>query len=317
MKKIAILCLFLLASARMGAAQVSGGAGAYGNNQRGEAGIDPLGIERAKRQPSGAELKDDGSATFIEGSVLMNVRADEYIAVFAVFSEGETPATANAKMDATLAKFNESLDKLGVAKADRQTDFISQTRTYGFDVENLDKPDEDGNKTVLTEKLSGFEMKKNLSIRFRQIGKIEELVTAASSAGIFDLVKVDYIVKDAAAIRAQLQLQTMNIIRRKAALYGTNLGVKLPAPAQIMADLPGVYYPIDQYDSYSADESERVNSSYNRSRTTVISARKSNSIYFNPLNGDGFDAVINPVILEPVVQFTTYIKVKYAAPKKK
>ena len=109
----------------------------------------------------------------------------------------------------------------------------------------------------------------------------------------------------------------MDIIRQKAALYGTNLGVKLPAPTQVMADSPGVYYPIDQYDSYGAAETERVSPSYNRSRATVISARKSRTTYFNPLDGNGFDAVINPVIVEPVVQFTTYIKVKYAAPKKK
>jgi hypothetical protein len=29
----------------------------------------------------------------------------------------------------------------------------------------------------------------------------------------------------------------------------------------------------------------------------------------------GFDAVINPVIIEPVVQFTIYMKVKYIALK--
>ena len=32
---------------------------------------------------------------------------------------------------------------------------------------------------------------------------------------------------------------------------------------------------------------------------------------FNGLDGDGFDQVINPVVIEPVVQFTLYLKVKY------
>ena len=315
MKNLAILGLFLLASLCPASAQVSGGAGAYRNND-GDS-INALNIERAKRAPGKVELEDTSGATYIDAAVLMNVKADEYVAVFAIFAEGETPATAGAQMNATLAKFTASLDALGVAAADRNVDFISQSRVYGFGVETLDKPDEDGNKTVLTEKLSGFEMKKNLSIRFRDAAKVGDLVAAASNAGIFDLVKVDYIVKDAAAIRAQLQNQTMNIIRQKAALYATNLGVKLPAPTQVVADLPGVYYPIDQYDSYTAADSEKANLSYNRSRTTVISAHKSSSIYFNPLVGDGFDAVINPVILEPVVQFTTYIKVKFAPPKNK
>ena len=44
---------------------------------------------------------------------------------------------------------------------------------------------------------------------------------------------------------------------------------------------------------------------------TVQSLRKSRTFYFNPLTADGFDRVIDPVILEPVVQFTLYLKLKY------
>lgn len=39
--------------------------------------------------------------------------------------------------------------------------------------------------------------------------------------------------------------------------------------------------------------------------------RLSATFYFDPLDGNGFDTVINPVILEPVVQFTLYLKVTY------
>jgi hypothetical protein len=34
-------------------------------------------------------------------------------------------------------------------------------------------------------------------------------------------------------------------------------------------------------------------------------------LLFNGLDADGFDSVLNPVITEPVVQFTLYLKVKY------
>jgi hypothetical protein len=43
----------------------------------------------------------------------------------------------------------------------------------------------------------------------------------------------------------------------------------------------------------------------------VEQARKPRTFYFNALTGDGFDRVVNPVVLEPVVQFTLYVKVKY------
>ena len=314
MKKFGIICLVLLASFRIGAAQVSGGAGVYGDNGRG-AGVDAVAIERAKRVPTAAEIKNDDASTYLEAAVLMNVKADEYVAVFAVFSEGETPATAGRQMETTLANFTADLDELGVAPAHRSVDFISQSRLYSFDTTTEELKDEEG-RLVAVEKLSGFELKKNLAIRFGDIAKLDGFTAAAARAGIFDLVKVDYIVRDAAAIQERLQLQTMNIIRQKTARYNATLGLKLGNPTQIVADLPGIYFPVDQYDSYAAVEAEKILPSYNRSRTTIITARKSSSTYFNPLRGDGFDAVINPVIVEPVVQFTTYIKVRFAPPKK-
>ena len=47
------------------------------------------------------------------------------------------------------------------------------------------------------------------------------------------------------------------------------------------------------------------------SRVTVRGARKSQTFFFNGLDANGFDTVLNPVITEPVVQCTLYLKVKY------
>ncbi len=269
---------------------------------------------RAKRLPTNAETKDDGNSTFVDAAVLMNVRADEYVAVFALFAVGETPGIAGAMMDATLAKFTASLDALDVAGVDRNVDFISQSRIYKLEISD-DLTDED-KRPIAVEKLDGFELKKNVSVRFGDIKSLDALSAAAAAAGIFDLVKVDYLVKDAPAIRERLQLQTMNLIRQKTARYEAALGVKLGQPVQVVADSSGLYFPTGQYNFYAAAESENLSLPYNRSRDAVLKARKSFSAYFDPLDGEGFDAVINPVVVEPVVQFTTYIKVKYA-PKKR
>jgi len=60
-----------------------------------------------------------------------------------------------------------------------------------------------------------------------------------------------------------------------------------------------------------AGESEAASGGPDRTRTTVQSPRKSRTFYFNPLSADGFDRVIDPVVLEPVVQFTLYLKLRY------
>ncbi len=59
-----------------------------------------------------------------------------------------------------------------------------------------------------------------------------------------------------------------------------------------------------------ADESESIGT-FNRQTHTTQSARKSRTFFFNSLDAGGFDQVINPVVVEPVVQFTLYLKVKY------
>ena len=89
------------------------------------------------------------------------------------------------------------------------------------------------------------------------------------------------------------------------------LGIKLRAVPQVYAERSSAYFPTEMYDSYTAGESEAVSGGPDRSRTTVQSLRKSRTFYFNRLDADGFDRVIDPVVLEPVVQFTLYLKLKY------
>ena len=48
-----------------------------------------------------------------------------------------------------------------------------------------------------------------------------------------------------------------------------------------------------------------------RQRYAIQAARKSRTFFFNGLDAGGFDNVINPVVIEPVVQCSLFLKVKY------
>ena len=71
---------------------------------------------------------------FVEASVLMNVKADDHVAVFAVAREGETVEECGKKMDATVKAFSDALKPLGVAGEDLYVDFVAQNKIYGFEV---------------------------------------------------------------------------------------------------------------------------------------------------------------------------------------
>jgi hypothetical protein len=65
------------------------------------------------------------------------------------------------------------------------------------------------------------------------------------------------------------------------------------------------------YAGYTAFESENLSNNYYGQKYATINARKTQTAYFSGLDAGGFDKVVNPVVIEPMVQFTLYLKVKY------
>jgi uncharacterized protein YggE len=260
--------------------------------------------QEAAPQPvllSTGEARQASPGAFIEASVLMNLKADEYIAVFGVMQECVAVPECSKKMDETINQFAGELKRLGIGGEDIFVDFASQNKIYGFQLS--------GN--IAKENLAGFELKKNVSVHYKDKLLLDKLVIAAAKAGIFDLIKVDYIVTDTAGVQARLMEEAAKVIKQKAEMYEKLLGSRLTPPAQVLALKPSVYFPTEMYDSYTAQESEEISGNYYRRDYAVQNARKSRTFYFNALDADGFDQVINPVVIEPVVQFTLYLKVRY------
>ena len=298
MKRALLTPFLMLAVSAACLAQVGGGAAAYGQaNGSGAAEQN----ERAKRNIPAGDKPPSATSMFLDASVLMNVKADEYVAVFGISQEGATLDECRQKMDATVRQFSDELKGLGIGTADVYVDFVAQNKIYGYEVAG----------DVAKEKLTGFEVKKNISMHYKDKSLLDKLIAAASRAQIFDLIKVDYIVKDLATVQNRLMEEASRVIRRKATNHERLLGIKLRQPAQVYAEKNAAYFPTEMYDSYTAFESEDVSTAYYRQKFTVQGTRKNRTFYFNALSSKSFDHVVNPVVTEPVVQFTLYLKVKF------
>ncbi len=297
MNRVLNIFLIIIASASVCFCQASGNVGysQSGGSAKAEQN------ERNKRVLTKEEMPPTGTSMFIEASVLMNVKADEHVAVFGVAQECVTVAECNQKMDATINEFSGELKQLGIGSDAIFVDFAAQNKIYGFQVAG----------SIAKENLVGFELKKNVSIHYQDKMLLDRLIIAASRSKIYDLIKVDYIVKDSSPIQNRLMEEAARIVKQKAARYEKLFDIRLQPPAQVYAEKPGIYFPTEMYDSYTAYESEDIGSEYYRDKYTVQRARKSRTFFFNALNADGFDYVMNPVVIEPVVQFTLYLKVKY------
>jgi uncharacterized protein YggE len=257
--------------------------------------------QRSKRAISKDELPPTGTSMFVEASVLMNVKPDEFVAVFGLMQEGASVEECVQKMDASVKQFAEKLAALGITADDLFVDFVAQHKIYGFQLMG----------DVAREKLVGFELKKNVSIRYRDRTLLDKLVSAAAALQIFDLIKVDCLVRDTERVQEQLIEEAARIIKQKSNRYERLLGIKLQPPAQVFAERTGVYYPGEMYDFYTAAGSEVVDATFSRQRYATQTARKSRTFFLNALDADGFDSVIDPGVIEPAVQFTIYLKLKY------
>jgi uncharacterized protein YggE len=296
---ILVAVLVAVLASHSSLAQVGGGSVYAGG--RGSARDNAEASERAKRTVAPDEKPPSASSVFLDASVLINVTADEYVAIFGVSEEGATPEECGRKADAVIRQFSTEVKSLGVGAGDLFVDYVAQNKIYGYDIVG----------DVAKQKLAGFEMKKNVSIHFKDKLLLDRLVAAAARSQIFDLIKVDYVVRNIGAVHTKLMEAAAGVIRLKAANRERFLGVKLRPSPQVHAEKYSAYYPTDMYDSYTAFESEDVESGAYRQRFTIQNLRKNRTFYFNGLSPKSFDRVVNPIMLEPPVQFTLYLKLKY------
>ena len=287
----------ILLSCGAGLAQTSGNIGYQQNGGKAKAEQ----IERGERVVAKDDLPPTNTSMFVDADVLMNVKADEFVAVFGIAQEGASVEEADDKMAAVIKQFTESLRALHIRDADIYVDFITQPKIYGYEIAD----------TTAREKLTGFEVKKNVSIHYSDRDLLDKLVAAAARAQIFDLIKVDYIVKDINAVQDKLMSEASGVVKQKVARYEKQFGIKVEPPAEVYAERNAIHYPTEMYDSYTAAESESLSRPPNLAKYTVVQARKGRTFFFNALDGNGFDKVINPIVVEPVVQFTLYLKLKY------
>jgi uncharacterized protein YggE len=296
MRKMKTICLlFLMVACGLTCAAQEAGNRQYGGANR-------------RTTPSngvifGTENKDLVPAQYIEAYVLLNSAPDEFVAVFGVAQEAPTAAESNNKVNAQLDQFLKAIAKLGIARSDTFVDLITQNRVYSF-VPSAD------NSNIIQEKLTGFETKKTIAVRYKDRPLLEKLLAEAAAVSIFDLIKVDYVISDMTKIRSRLFEEASRIIKQKEETYARTLGIKLRRDA-IYQEKYDTLYPAELYETYRAFESGTVDTNYD-SRTRVVRERKSSTSYLEPLDRSAFDSVLTPIGIEPVVQATLYLKIRYA-----
>ncbi|WP_422106077.1 SIMPL domain-containing protein [Winogradskyella sp.] len=243
----------------------------------------------------------------IDVKALQNVSATAYTAMFNLSQIGPTAERTNTLIKDRIEAIKKRLNNIGITEEAIAIDVISFVPVYEVEVTK-----KLFSKTY-TEVPKGFELQQNIHIQFTKTNQFESILEACAKSEVYNLVKVDYYIENIQEVYKNLQDKLLDLIEDKKSYYNT-LGFNLSEYDIKIADDKYCYFPKDFYQSYQAYNS--VSFETLKKDKGITSVKKQRSYYYQPLTYESYDIVINPAILEPVVQIGMNIKLVFT-PKPK
>lgn len=299
MKNIAlILAVILLPSTLL--AQVSGNS-FYGSDNRYNFRNDAGNAIQSSMQWDNSHISDPNTVVFnLRG--LANVKADAYMAIFNITQVGETASKANEIVNQRYQAFIAEIASF-VKADDVYLDMVSQVPIY--EVEVTQKL---FSKTY-NEVPKGFELQKNIHVLYHKGADLDKILEAAAKHEIYDLIKVDYFIEDGDKVFSKLRDSLLLLVDQQVKSYNKLLGEKLDTVYKSVQENKAMTFPVDRYSKYTAASSSSVDALNKKSGVTAV--RKPTIMFYDKLSYHNFDIIMNPIVLEPVVQYTYQIKVQY------
>ena len=292
-----IACLFLLTPAAI-LAQVSGN---YQHSTQ-------QSLQSAGRRPASSAMISNPNEITITVNGLANVVADSYVAWFNIIQVAETMESADQLMSARIAAFVDKCREARLDTSDIRVDLISfvprfdvQTETRFFSKTYNEIP-------------AGFELQKNVSIRYNQSNQLNYILSAAAASEIYDIIKVDYFVTDFQKHLDGLRQKCLQELKTKKKIY-ESMGFHLDTLKKAMTDNFNTVYPQTRYYTYQAFSRPSLAATKKKSAPALVEVPKTTSKFYSAVDYDLYDIVVNPVVTEPVVQISYSATVKYFLPR--
>lgn len=236
---------------------------------------------------------------------IYNERATAKIATFSILQLGKTAEETTNLID---ERIENVIKELSVYNKEIEvvTDMISFVPTYDYSVEK-----KIFNPKTYNEKPSGFELKKNLIIKFKNTNDMDKILSICGKNEIYDLAKVDYVTTNFDMMRNQMQKKALEIFKDQMANYSMIMNTDLNKKEKIIQEGFNVTYPMESYRSYQAFSQADANFGV---KSVVNNIKKNNTEYYNGAMVKDHNFVFNADIVEPTIQafyeITIRIKLK-------
>ena len=177
---------------------------------------------------------------------------------------------------------------------------ISFVPTYEYEVEKKLFSKKNYNEIPV-----GFELKKNIHLKYGSPDQLNNIISTLSNNEIYDLVRVDYFSNNLAMIKKELMARAKITLQDKMKNYDSLVGGGLGSEEKGLSDGYKVVLPVEMYKAYEAYNSSSLNTGRSGN---VNNANKSVTLYYQPIADKDFDFIINPIVFEPVIQVMYEIK---------
>src|SRR5690606_2113824 len=134
------------------------------------------------------------------------------------------------------------------------TDMISFVPTYAFEAEK-----KIFNPKTYNEQPTGFELKKNLIIKFKNSNDMDKILAICARQEIYDLAKVDYVTSNYDQIHDAMQAKAIEEFKQKLVNYSMIMNTDLSKKEKLIQEGYNVTYPMESYRNYQAYSSASVN----------------------------------------------------------
>ena len=153
----------------------------------------------------------DGSDFLVRVHVLYNAAPSSYMAIFHMNQAGKKVQDIDSLMSKRVAKLIAQSHSIGLKKEDFYTDMIALVPIFEKEKKTFGKN--------YTQVPKGFEMQKNLHVRYKNAAQLDALFTLAAQCEIYDLIKVEYFFDSTEMANQILKNKAVQVLNQKLKNY--------------------------------------------------------------------------------------------------
>lgn len=245
-------------------------------------------------------------------AILNNVKPDSYVVTLGLNEEGLSVKDCNAKINKRLDGFKNALKKTGIREEEIFVDFISQTKIYDY------KSTSTSNQVNITQEDKGFEIKKNIIVKLKDVSLFDKLIDMASEYEIYNIIKVDYKKADTEKIYDEMLAEANEVLKSRSKIYDKYGKRDFESEPQLLINFYSIQ-PGKQYKNFTAFESSDAvyNDYYNSNKVLVRKEqRKNKTFYYDGIDPDSFDKIMNSDSPAVGIQYVMEFSISYKTKKK-